>query len=230
MNLRSRFVVVCAISVPALIFAICPSASAIVIDFNGIPDGTLVSAGDPYAGVVDVQAKVQWMTADGTLMAEGTITTQAPQRDIGDGVVQALPPFVFPDGGNLMSDVTATFLQPVTDGGFDVFVFRNASYSYTGANGTGDIFNGSGFITGFLESGNTLTWQHFDLSLPTGYNLTGFNVNNHDPASPDAAAVWLDNLSFALVPEPSTVEMLGLGASVLLSLRPRSKNAEALKR
>ena len=111
--------------------------------------------------------------------------------------------------------MTGTFLQPVTDGNFDVFVYRNAGYSYTGSDGMGGIFNGGGGITGNIESGGTLTWQHFELGLPTGFYLTSFSLSNRDPLPLDAA-VWLDNVAFTVVPEPSATVMLGLGGMLLL--------------
>jgi len=189
------------------------SANATVVDFNGIPEGTPVSVGNPYAGVLNIDAKVQWTTIDGTFSAEGIIGTHAPFYPSGDGVVQALPPLI-PDTFEFSSEVTASFLQPVIDGTMDVFVFRNAGYSYTGADDVGDIFNGGGVITGNIESGGLLTWQQIGLSLPLGYHLTGFTIDNHDPANSDAA-VWVDNVAFTVVPEPSTAALLDLGLGLL---------------
>jgi hypothetical protein len=209
-----------AVSIVALLFGFAAGANATVIDFNGIPDGTLVSAGNPYGGVLNLQATVQWVTVAGTFSAEGTISTAAPFYPAGDGVVQALPPLM-PDAGDYKGDVMGTFLQPVTDASFDAFVFRTAGYSYTGANGLGDIFMGSGSITGNIESGGLLTWQQINLTLPAGYHLTSFDVQNHDPNPPDGA-VWLDNVAFTVVPEPSATALLGLGGMLLLVFARRT--------
>jgi hypothetical protein len=35
----------------------CSKAHATTIDFEGIPDGTPVSAGNPYGGVVNIQTR-----------------------------------------------------------------------------------------------------------------------------------------------------------------------------
>src|SRR2546421_10974612 len=110
-----------AVSIVGVLFGFAAAAEATVIDFSGIPDGTLVSVGNPYGGILNLQATVQAETIDGILSGEGTISTQAPFYPAGDGVVQALPPSIL-NAGNLSSNVTGTFLQPVTDGNFDVFV------------------------------------------------------------------------------------------------------------
>ena len=191
----------------AIVLALSGSiAKAIVVDFDEFPDGTPASEGNPYAGVLDLDATGQTITADGTVVVKGTITTQFDPSH--GGVVQALAPDVS-GGGDFASDVTGTFLEPVTDGSLQVFVYRDAGYSYVGSNDVGDVFNGSGIITGLIESGGTLTWQQLAFSLPAGYHLTSFDIHNHDPVALDGA-VWIDNVAFTVVPEPSTAALIGL--------------------
>jgi hypothetical protein len=197
--------------------------AATVIDFDDIKDGTPVSAGNPYAGVVDLQATGQAMTADGTILpAEGTISTQFDPSH--GGVAQALPPPI-PDAIEFSSDMAGTFLQPVTDGSLQVFVFRNSSYSYTGSDNIGDIFNGAGTITGNIESGGVLTWQQLAFSLPAGYALTSFDIANRDLAAPLDGAVWIDNVTFTVVPEPLTCWMLLMGIPAILLLHRGKEEA-----
>jgi hypothetical protein len=213
-----------AVVIATALLGFCSPAHAIVIDFNEIPDGTLLSAGDPYDSVLDLQGQSTafLFTPPDVITPISTASTitnvNVPFRS-GDSVVQTLSPFV--DGAfKYSAQVTGTFLQPVVDVSFDAFANRTAGYSYTGADDVGNILSLSGTIIGNIESGGLLDWQRIDLTLPVGYHLTSFDVANSDPG-PSDGAVWIDNISFALIPEPSAVALIATGAIAMLLKRRR---------
>lgn len=212
-----------------IVFLGSPSRAALV-DFNGIPNGTLVSTGNPYGGALDLQGQVTVFVSTPPdiitpISTEAIITDQAPFKLSGDSVVEALPEFVL-GAFDYSSHVTATFLQPVVNVTFDAYADRTAGYTYRGTNGV-DVFNGTGIIVGNQDSSDTVRWQQISLDLPAGYYLTQFDLTNHDP-KPISGAVWLDNVAFTIaVPEPTLPVLLGVGLVGLLLVQRHDASRSA---
>ncbi|MEY2440083.1 MAG: hypothetical protein QOI34_1468 [Verrucomicrobiota bacterium] len=197
--------------------------AAVTIDFNGIPDGTPVSAGNPYAGILNLQAEGSVQYFDGVILH-----TLSEESSIVDGTLAAVPPSLppgvpFTAAGNYSSQLSAVFLQPVVGVSFDAYAWRNAGYSYNGFDSNGASFSGSGIIPGILDGGALApppppnAWVTFTPSVPDGGSLISFSIVNRDP-SPQNGAFWVDNITFAIVPEPSAIAMLAAGTGFLFIL------------
>ena len=202
-------------------------AEATVIDFNNIPDGTPVSVGNPYAGILVMESGTRWIdhkqwppiySPDNewvelpALISYGRLSTSVGDRTI------VKPPWVpplafYPDW--LDTYLNATFLEPVTDVSFTGWTFRGAIYNYTGVNGNGETFTGEGtFERGLPEGGSRI-----ELGLPDGYYLSKFSVaagylgGGYD--------FWIDDIAFTPVGVPdsgSSAVLLGLGFVGVLSV------------
>lgn len=180
-----------------------------MLDFNNIPAGTPVSAGNPYAGVLNLSGQTTALLfSPPNITSEAIIADNVPYLAPGNKAIQAQPVFV-EGAAQYSSEVTGTFLQPVVNVSFDAYAFRTAAYDYSATDGLGDFFSGSGTILGDLDSGGTVRWQQINLSTPSGFYVTDFSVLNED-VSPGSAAVWVDNVAFAIVPEPGTNMLLAL--------------------
>jgi hypothetical protein len=200
-----------------------------VVDFTGIPDGSLISLGNPYAGVLTLEGHgTTRLFAPPDILTdvshEAIISANAPFHT-GDNAIAAVADADAPGftAYRWESDVTATFLQPVFNVSFETFVWRTAGYTYDATNGAGDAIHASGIITGNLESGGSLTWQHINLDVPDGYYLTGFGITNGDNGNNFDGAVWVDNISFAPVPEPGATLLLTFGVLGLVLPRRLSR-------
>lgn len=107
--------------------------------------------------------------------------------------------------------MSANCLQPVTNVRFSVFTWCHAVCSFTGVDGTEDIYNCRGTTAPNLsqEPGD---WLTINLNLPTGYSLTSFSLNNED-TSPNNAGIWIQDIAFTafttmtltFVPESNTL-------------------------
>jgi len=177
-------------------------ATAGIIDFSGLSNGTPVSEGNPYATSVYLQATtVQQVLAPGVL---GPITT-TQEALVQNGQAAVVPQFVAA-GAMYRSSFTADFVQPVTDVSFDVGAYRHGGYIYTAVNGAGDTISGTGQTgTGGIELPDP---HHITVTLPAGYALTRLEIGNSDPI-PGDAAVWVDNLAFQPVSGSASVSDSG---------------------
>jgi hypothetical protein len=200
---KSQLVPCVAVLVLAITLAAldCGSVFAATLDFTSTPAGTLVSVGDPYSGILNIQAQ-------GGVKLENLNRAFSffwQESSIQNGALAVVPPS--PPAGTEASPVlyesqlTATFLQPVAGVSFDAWCWRNAGYSYTGVD-DGVAFSGSGTIPGRMDGGAT-GWATFSLNIPSDGYLTGFAISNWDP-SPLDGAFWVNDISFAVVPEPAT--------------------------
>ena len=109
---------------------------AIIVDFQGIPAGTPVSAGNPYADILNLQATVSSVVDEPgfpVVTTEATIenVTYTPDGTVVPAVA-AVPVFYPPTLTTYSSQLTATFSQPVFDVSFSAFCFRFAGYTYNG--------------------------------------------------------------------------------------------------
>jgi hypothetical protein len=211
-----------------------PTVRATLIDFNNIPVGTPVSLGNPYAGIVDIQARagvagffpppnyvVKW--------AEATIENGvAPSGGANQTPLLAVwwpePPTT--DDIRYRGEIHMTFAEPVNDLSFDGFAYRPAAYSYTAVDAAGTTFTDQGGLGLPTNIGNPATdWQHILLQPPSGFKITEVTLNNGDPKTLDAG-IWIDNIAFnaARVPDAeATLVLLGLGSLTLClgrQLRP----------
>jgi len=207
---------------------------ATLIDFNNIPVGTAVSLGNPYAGVVDIQARAG---VEGFFPPPNYVATWAEatiQNGVapGGGANQTPLLAVFwqeprtTDDIRYRGEIRITFAEPVNDLSFDGFAYRPASYSYTAIDAAGTMFTDQGGLGPQVDIGDPATdWQHVRLEPPPGFKITGLILNNGDPKTLDAG-IWIDNIAFnaARVPEAeATLLLLGLGSLILClgrQLRP----------
>jgi hypothetical protein len=166
---------------------------AAIIDFNDIADGTPVSTGNPYGGVVNLQARSGSLNIVSFPPLVGQ--TDYVEATIQNGAIQILSSV--PQAEMYLSEFTATFLEPVQDVGFDAATLRHAVYTYVAANSSGAEITGSG-LTADDFSG---AYHHFTITVPAGYYVTQLQLNNRDPGA-GGAAIWIDNLAFQVVGVP----------------------------
>ena len=202
-NLRNRhfhsFILVSVFALIAL------EGGAATIDFNSIPDGTPVSAGNPYAGVLDIQAygsEMAYPTGGGVeIPVSQESTIQNGVLFAGACNFFAPPPGYTLDGmGGFRTSLTATFLRAVTEVSFAFNVETYwARYSYQGIDANGVPFGGGGLLYALFPGG---TWQTVNPPIPAGGYLTGFSIGDLDNV-PGNASFSVDDISFTVVPDPS---------------------------
>jgi hypothetical protein len=214
-----------------LILVFTLPCKGIVVDFNNIPNGTLVSANNPYAGILDIQASAgpDWFVPEHEL-EPGGMGIAWMESTIFDGYLPVIPLFDPPPGTSLGENwyarITATFSQPVTNVSFDAFTYRYAVYRYTAvdANGlTSNVLGGETQNDPFAP----LSFDTFNLSIPEGSYVTSFEITNADGGSPLDAAIWVDNIRFDLAVSPvadagSTGMLFGIVLGVMCLLKCKS--------
>ena len=159
-----------------------------IVDFTNIPDGTSVSQGNLYAGILYLEAitgNYPWSTG---IVSDGTLEVQAQPMQTPP------PPFVY------QSHLTGVFLQPVTDVTLVVKCWRNASCSYQGVDKKGVGFNTSGLVIPGMIDGNPPPlppgWVTVRLTIPTDGHLVSFHIGNRDDGNNANGAFWLKSISF----------------------------------
>jgi hypothetical protein len=197
---------------------LCGRAHAVLIDFDDIPNGTLVSA-NTYGGILNIRAEAGRIEE---VFKDGQFTFQQvwSESSIRNGVIEVVnepsfAPFFY-------ARFTATFSQPVTDVSFSIFAWRHGGYSYNAVNVNGDVVTRSG-ATGSTGLALNEDFIHYDLEIPDGYYLTDFSLGNQDPKFLDAG-IWIDNIAFtvreAMEPVPEvgkTATLLAAGCAVLFA-------------
>ena len=198
--------------------------ASVTIDFSAFPDGTPVTANNPYAGLLDLQASggTEWVdsgSGSGILWSESTVA---------NGALAVVPTGEVPPGTPPVwyyGRLTASFSAPVVAVSFAAWCSRTAGYSYSGVDALGDPFGGSGRIPGYIDGSPPPPgpgyWVTFTPTIPEGGYLTGFQINNGDPKLDDAS-FWVNDIMFTPVPEPST---LALGALPVILVLWRRRNA-----
>lgn len=197
----------------------------ITADFNAFPDGTLVLPSHPFNGILQIQAEAAQDWYDYNTGESGRILTPAVIRL---GSIEVLP-VSYEWAYRYIASFTATFLEPVTDVSFKLMNYRTAGYQFSGLDAAGLAFSGNGSIDGLVEDPIREPWVTVSLTIPDGGYLSAFTIENRD-IRPDDAAVWVDDISYAPIPEPTggALLLLGLGlvgahrfASRKLSPRPQ---------
>ena len=205
------------------------NAEATVIDFNNIPDGTPVSEGNPYAGILVIESRAGWIgppdwppvwtSVDAewveiwlpTLVGAGRVDTYLGDRQ------PPLPPGPEFHGWRfiMQSYLTATFLEPVTDVSFQGLA-AGVFYAYQGVNGAGDVYTRNGLID---RGPPGFGGAKYELTLPDGYYLTQFYMGSHSSGS--GYDFSIDDIAFTRVGVPdsgSSAVLLGLGFVGVLSI------------
>ena len=206
--------IITSVWIAALSAVSLPAVQGVIIDFEGIPDGTPVSAGNPYAGLAVIQA-----TATGRTLIPGDPLNST--FDAREGIILNGAVFLYPEDPGLLgfdfsTEIVINFLQPALNLGFDAMVELPGHYSFQGRDEQGATFTGGGI----LSSGGYPSWFHVDVSIPPGSFLTQLQLNNHDNVNNGATLIQLDNIRFEVAGVPDTGNgaiLLGLsGAGIFL--------------
>ena len=201
---------------------------SVVINFNAIPDGTLVSANNPYGGALNIQAleitDYQVYTANDVIYY-----STSTEASIVGGSLTVLPLYTTDfNYYQSRSEMTATFEQPVIGVSFDAWCWRNAVYTYSGVDGNQLPLSSWGIIPGVVESGTAPELATYSLNLPAGGYLTSFSISNRDYHTANAA-FWVNNIVFTTVPEPSTAVLLLLILVIVWDPRTGPKRISRLR-
>jgi hypothetical protein len=191
----------------ACVGALCaaPSASALIIDFEGHPDD-----GAPtifHQGYTFTFAASGWgVFTDGFVGGGAPYTHNGTTRLVAAG-----------DNGGNTGRVT---FKPTDDSAFNLVRFDSATFFP-------DIGNGQIEVIGNIEGGGSVSTTINITPTFTAYNLPGTFVNLDNVvvrttisggyrAEPGFS---LDNINVSAVPEPATMAALGLGVAALIRRR-----------
>jgi hypothetical protein len=190
-------------------------ATTITLDFTGIPDGTPLSANNPYGGVVNLSALSGYRYSGPQIDPEyGPIESEVWAET---GIIQGGAVFVNPAPGNIippggfslksMTSLTATFLAPVDELTFTTFGWWWRGIEYQGIDGNGVPFQGSGNTPLKVLNRSTTI-----LDAPAGGYFTELKLSDWeanttlgDGTVTGGGQFWLESLSVRLsdaVPEP----------------------------
>jgi hypothetical protein len=194
----------------AFTFIMLPYAHGFLIDFNSVPDGTPVSAGDPYGGILQLST-TRGVNYSGSQLNDETEAT------IQDGILSTLQENQDPILIDFFySDIIGTFTVPVSNVSLDLFTYRTAGYSYTAMDANNNVWVSEiGATQANPLAGFEL--ETFSLTVPEGYWLTEFRIGNRDQMS-RWAAIWLDNIQGELGPQPQQRVPEGGGTGGFLAL------------
>jgi hypothetical protein len=203
------------IGMAVFVVALCSSASATVVDFNGIPDGTPAFSLNPYAGVLDLDA-----FGTTSYYSDSQYFTLREESSIIGGQLEILPPAV-PDSidprtaYHSEAHVTVVFSQPVIGVSVDAFMYRTGAYFYSGFDANGVPFSGGQAVPGNVDNFPSPGFVTLSPFIPAGGYLASFSIDNQDP-NRSGAEFLVDNVTFTVVPEPWATAMLGFGGILLL--------------
>lgn len=211
----------------ALSFAVlaisCAAARATTIDFNGIPDGTPVSAGNDYAGLVNIEASVYRLLPDGSVPPNYNQFVRTPVT-IQNGAVRLQPPYD-PLAVGYGSELFLTFLQPVVDISYSYSAWWEISCKVTAVDGMGNTITIYG-PTGGVQAGAMP--RHIVIPVPAGYGVTALTMGNYDKTDGDAWFTF-DDLSFQVTAVPDSGHSWALLALSCLGLIAFARLRPALR-
>jgi hypothetical protein len=184
-HIGSTLAVVCALTASQIQPV---QGTTIAIDFDGIPAGTPLAPNNPYAGVVNLQAQSGYsyglpaLTPDGypdggqAWTETGVITGGWPSYSGNIAFVGPARGSILPTGAwanTSMIQLTAAFLQPVTELSFTMYVgswYLYNGFGFQGVDQHGVPFSGGGTF------GYAPDWVKTVLDAPAGGYLTELNL------------------------------------------------------
>jgi hypothetical protein len=233
-----------AAGIPSLVNAamaavcLCSSSAAFAdtIDFSGIPDGTLVSAGNSYNGIVTLTMTSTVSIYGYTTQPPGTFYGAPSQEGVINGGILEANPFTYatipyPPGIGIVnpkdffSTFNALFLSPVTDvtivmNDRDYLDDYGLNYSYTGIDSSGNPFSLGGNIP--RRSGDGSSEATVSLTLPNGGYITSYSVTDGDDDEEGWDNISVFSIAYTPVPDGGPTIALLVGALVgLAALRRR---------
>ena len=210
----------CALALVASLVCMVPQAHGVIIDFNNVPDGTPVSAANPYPDILELSAYHGYAPPDLDLLYDGFILWTEARVEGGLVPVES-PLFGNPLDFNVTyySRITGRFLQPVENVSLDLFTVLQGFLIYAAVNEQEQVFFGSANTQS--DVGAEIFPETFNLTVPPGFFVREFKVVNQDDTVNFGGAIWLDNIRFDLVgsqsvPDAGSTGMLFAGFCITL--------------
>jgi hypothetical protein len=211
--------IACTVALLTVMSLVKVQAGIVALNLSGIPDGTPVSANNPYSGVVNLhgQADFQFM---GVELPYPSVNLSADNGSIRSGAIwMGVNPLGWPEPPpgtdtdyrtqRVTAALTATFLQPVIGLAFTTEVFAySVNYQFEGLDGSGSPFSGSGSTSdGSMQSPGRFDGAFaytMNLNAPEGGYFTKLALSNWAYGGGSATFQVYDIAVQTLgVPEPS---------------------------
>jgi len=200
------------------------NASTIIIDFNNYSVGSLVQAGNPYSGLVNIRAESTIFPEDlsPNIVTPGRIAIfPNPLHYSGGTPAVRTSVSAGPNAWDL--DIEAEFLRGVTAFSADIYAGSfQTPFNYFGTDAQGNPFYGSLNIPSVSEP-----FFHVDILPSAGVSFRGFSFGTGD--SVGGGEIALDNLILYGVPETGSVVLLGVGLFFMEILRRKSQKGLGIR-